>query len=140
MVLSFITFVRVCKLIKRVVCHDKRYKENYFCPKFLNMILKPLQDKVANSRAIVLYFKNDACAPCLALRPKVQELIETDFPKMEFEMVDTTKEPLLSSAYHVFSNPTILVFFEGKEYIRKSKNIGIGVLGQEIERLYKMVF
>jgi len=99
-----------------------------------------LKDKVANTSGIVLYFKNDACGPCLALRPKVQGLIETDFPKMEFEIVDTAKEPLLSRDYNVFSNPTILVFFEGKEYIRKSKNIGIGELRKEIDRLYKMVF
>jgi len=99
-----------------------------------------LQDKVANATGIVIYFKNDACGPCLALRPKVQELLETEFPKIEFQIVDTVQEPMLSSAYSVYSNPTILVFFEGKEYIRKSKNISIPVLGQEVERLYNMVF
>ena len=99
-----------------------------------------LKNKVTNASGIVLYFKNDACAPCLALRPKVQNLIETEFPKMEFTIVDTAQEPMLSSAYSVYSNPTILVYFEGKEYIRKSKNIGVGELSKEIERLYNMVF
>jgi len=32
------------------------------------------------------------------------------------------------------------VFFEGREYVRKSKYIGTSELAQEIDRLYQMVF
>ena len=104
------------------------------------MTPEELKQKVASTPGIVLYFKNDKCAPCMALRPKVEELIQSQFPKMEFVIVDTVKEPTLSSAYNVFANPTILVFFEGREYIRKSKYIGTQELAQEIERLYQMVY
>jgi thiol-disulfide isomerase/thioredoxin len=99
-----------------------------------------LRDKVNQSQGIVLYFKNDMCAPCLAIRTKVEELMTQKFPKMEFLIVDTVTDPLLSNEFKVFANPTILTFFEGKEYIRKSKYISIDGLGEEIERLYKMVF
>jgi len=99
-----------------------------------------LRDKVNQSQGIVLYFKNDMCSPCLAIRTKVEELITTKFPKMEYIMVDTVTDPLLSNEFNVFANPTILTFFEGKEYIRKSKYISIDGLGDEIDRLYKMVF
>ena len=104
------------------------------------MTTTELENKVKNSKGIVIYFKNDACGPCLALRPKVEELVKNNFPEMEFVIVDTVQEPMLASAYTVYSNPTILIYFEGKEYIRKSKHISIGQLGQEMERLYKMVF
>jgi len=99
-----------------------------------------LRDKVNEAQGVVLYFKNDMCAPCLAIRTKVEDLIESKFPKMEFIIVDSATDPLLSNEFKVFSNPTILTFFEGKEYSRKSKYISINGLSDEIDRLYKMVF
>jgi thiol-disulfide isomerase/thioredoxin len=99
-----------------------------------------LRDKVNQSKGIVLYFKNDMCAPCLAIRTKVEDLVTLKFPKMEFLIVDTVTDPLLSNEFKVFANPTILTFFEGKEYSRKSKYISIDGLSDETERLYNMVF
>ncbi len=106
----------------------------------LEMTVEELREKVKNTPGLVLYFKNDRCAPCMALRPKIEELVLSQFPKMEFEIVDTVQQPLLSSEFNVFANPTILVFFEGKEYIRKSKYIGTSELEEEIVRFYRMVF
>ncbi len=88
----------------------------------------------------MLYFKNDQCGPCKVLRPKVQELIETKFPKLELIVVDSIQNPALSGEFQVFANPTLLVFFDSKEYIRKSKYVSIGELETEIGRLYAMMF
>ena len=96
--------------------------------------------KIKLSNGIVVYFKNELCPPCKVLRSKVEQLISIHFPKMDFVLVDTAEEPLLSNEFRVFSNPTILVFFEGKEYIRKSKNVSIIQLETEIKRLYQMVY
>jgi thioredoxin-like negative regulator of GroEL len=98
-----------------------------------------LKQIIEKNKGVVLYFKNDLCGPCLALRPKVETLIKTKFHKIDFRIVDTVKQPELSNTFNVFSNPTILVFFEGKEYIRKSKYVSIVELEKEIGRLYEMV-
>jgi hypothetical protein len=50
------------------------------------------------------------------------------------------QHPELAGEFHVFANPTLLVFFEGKEYIRKSKYVSIPELQSEIGRLYGMIF
>ena len=89
---------------------------------------------------MLVYFKNDHCGPCLALRPKVQELIESEFPRLKFIVVDSVQQPELNGEFQVFANPTLLVFFDGKEYIRKSKYVSIPELAAEIERLYRMMF
>ena len=104
------------------------------------MTVQELSNQVANAKGIVLYFKNNQCPPCQILRPKVESLIAEKFPTIDFKIIDAVENPLLSSVYNVFGNPTILVFFEGKEYIRKSKYIAISELEQEINRLYQMVF
>lgn len=99
-----------------------------------------IEQKVASSKGILVYFKNDNCAPCLALRPKVQELVRVEFPELEVIIVDSVASPMLAGQFRVFSNPTLLVFFEGKEYLRKSKFIAIPELKLAIGRLYQMVF
>jgi len=90
--------------------------------------------------AVLVYFKNNQCAPCIALRPKVQELIKADFPKLRLEIVDSMENPELAGQFNVFANPTLIVFFAGKESIRKSKYVSISELTGEIERLYTLMF
>ena len=112
----------------------------YFCAIEKKMTVSEVRELIVQKQGVVLYFKNDKCGPCMVLRPKVESLIKEEFPKMNFQIVDIVDTPILASEYNVFANPTILVFFEGKEYIRKSKYIGTLELAQEISRIYKMVF
>ena len=94
--------------------------------------IRNLKEIIANEPAVLVYFKNDSCAPCIALRPKVEELIESQFPKTKFIIVDSVRNPELNGEFQVFANPTLLVFFDGKEYIRKSKYVSIPELQAEI--------
>jgi len=99
-----------------------------------------LRDRVQTELAILIYFKNDNCAPCLVLRPKVKELMDESFPNIEMIVIDSVEQPEFAGEFQVYANPTLLVFFEGKEYIRKSKFVAIPELKAEISRLYEMMF
>ena len=99
-----------------------------------------IKETISREAAVLVYFKNDMCAPCMALRPKVEELISSKFPEMKFIVVDSVENPELNGEFQVFANPTLLVFFDGKEYIRKSKYVSIPELEAEIGRLYGMMF
>jgi thioredoxin-like negative regulator of GroEL len=99
-----------------------------------------LRDRVQSEQAILIYFKNDNCAPCLVLRPKVKELIDEFFPNIEMIVVDSVEHPEFAGEFQVYANPTLLIFFEGKEYIRKSKFVAIPQLQAEIGRIYEMMF
>ncbi len=104
------------------------------------MDINDIQNLIEVKPAVLIYFFNDTCAPCKILRPKVQEMVETDFPNMDFQLVNTEKHTGIAAQFGVFASPTLLVFFEGKEYIRESKNISISELHDKIERIYNMVF
>jgi thiol-disulfide isomerase/thioredoxin len=104
------------------------------------MEINEIRNLISDKTAVLLYFYNDNCAPCKVLRPKVKELVETDFPNIEFRLINAEKYPVTSAEYGVFASPTLLVFIEGKEYIRESKNISISELHEKIERYYNMVF
>ena len=102
--------------------------------------VQELRSRVQSEAAILIYFKNDNCAPCLVLRPKVKELIDESFPNIEMIVIDSVEQPEFAGEFQVYANPTLLVFFEGKEYIRKSKFVTIPQLQAEIGRIYEMMF
>jgi len=104
------------------------------------MDIQDIEKLITENAAVLLYFYNDNCAPCKILRPKVQELVSTDFPEIVFRLINSEKYPATTAIHGVFASPTLLVFFEGKEYIRESKNISISELHDKIERIYNMIF
>jgi len=95
--------------------------------------------RIKNS-GIVFYFSNDDCNVCKVLKPKVYEMLQEKFPEMKFYYVDTKSTPDVAAQNRVFTIPTILVFFEGSEIIRKSRYIGINELADEIARPYQILF
>lgn len=99
-----------------------------------------LKTIIGTSGGTVVYFYNDMCAPCVALRPKVQEMIEREFCKIELVFLNTAEFPELAASYSVFASPTIIVFFEGRETFRVSKYVSIEELGIKIRRYYTMLF
>jgi thiol-disulfide isomerase/thioredoxin len=99
-----------------------------------------LQTMISENQAIMLYFYNDNCAPCKVLVPKIQQMVQDDFPSLKVHLINTEFEPVASARYDIFASPTLLVFFEGKEYIRESKNISISELHDKTERFYSMIY
>ena len=90
--------------------------------------------------AVLIYFSHEQCNVCKVLKPKIAQLLHNEYPKTKMYYSDTVKFPELAAQNSVFAVPTLLVFFGGKEYFRKSRNIGIDNLRQDISRPYGMIF
>lgn len=90
--------------------------------------------------AVCFYLSTPECNVCKVLKPKVIELIKLDFPEMNFYYVDLNEAKEISGQLSVFSVPTILVYFEGKEIIRASRNMHLEELREQINRYYRMIF
>jgi len=103
------------------------------------LTLEELQQKISDKPAILAYFYNDNCAPCHSLRPKVIDMKNEHFPEMEMVFVNSDKKEI-PSHFAVYDNPTLLVFFDRKEYIRVSKYVSTHQLGEQIQRYYDMIF
>lgn len=93
-----------------------------------------------SSTAVCFYLSTPECNVCKVLKPKVIEMIQLDFPEMNFCYVDLNEAKEISGQLSVFSVPTILVYFEGKEIIRASRNIHLEELREQINRYYRMIF
>jgi len=99
-----------------------------------------IQNLIQDNEALLIYFSTNQCAPCVSLRPKVLNLVQTKFPKMKMEFIDAESAPEITGHFSVFASPTILLFFDGKETRRFSKYVSVAELGESIERYYKLIF
>jgi len=86
------------------------------------------------------YFSHDECNVCKVLKPKIEELFSEEFPETKLFYVNTKTTSALAAQNRIFAVPTLIIFIEGKEFIRKSRNIGISELHEEMQRPYQMIF
>lgn len=110
-------------------------------PGFINInSITEFEKFIVSNEALLIYFSHKECNVCKVLRPKVEEMLRKGFPALKMMYCDTVKYPEIAAQRSIFAVPTILIFFDGREYIRKSRNIGIEELYTLIERPYNMMF
>lgn len=102
--------------------------------------INQLNDLIREKPAVIAYFYNDDCAPCISLRPKIEELVSDHFPKIDLVWINSKSTPEIPAAFTIFTNPTILIFFDGKEFKRYSKYVSVDELHGVIERYYGLIF
>lgn len=102
--------------------------------------LDEFQSALAENKAVLAYFSTDACSVCSVLKPKVADLIVENFPQIKTLYIQSDQQPELAAWNRIFTAPTVLVFFEGRETIRKSRVFGIEDLKREIQRPYSLLF
>jgi thioredoxin-like negative regulator of GroEL len=102
--------------------------------------IEEFEKVISDNLGVLVYFSTLKCSVGEALEPKVLGLIKKDFPKIVTYFVDMNEAPTLAAQYSVFVEPTILVFFDGKETLRKSRHISIHDLSNSISRIYKIAF
>ncbi len=98
------------------------------------------REVIRQEAAVLIYFSHEQCNVCKVLKPKVKALLEAEFPKMAMYYSDTLKQSEVAAQNRVFAVPTVLIFFDGRETFRFSRNIGLGELEQSIMRPYSMIF
>ncbi|MFW5877981.1 MAG: thioredoxin family protein [bacterium] len=99
-----------------------------------------IEKAISTNNAALIYFSAPHCNVCKVLKPKLAEMFQDEFPEIKLFYVDVENAPVLSGQFSIFTIPTILVFFEAKEYMRKSRNIGLSELERELERPYRLLF
>lgn len=99
-----------------------------------------LNETIKSEEGVVVYFSHEECNVCKVLKPKVAELIQDEFPKLKMVYSDTVKVPEAAGQNRVFAVPTIIVFLDGREYVRASRNISVDELQRQIQRPYSMMF
>jgi len=94
--------------------------------------------KISTGEPVLIYFSGKACSVCQVLKPKIEEHISKNFPKMKIYEVKADLYKEIASSFSVFSIPTILVYFDSKEFFRRGRNISLSAFVDELKRPYTL--
>ncbi len=103
------------------------------------MNLEEIKETIQKSDGVMLYFWGENCAVCDALKPKIKELFEQEFPKIKQIYIDAKNSRDIAAHFNVFSIPTTIVFLAGKEFAREGRAMSIAALEEKIHRPYDMM-
>lgn len=101
--------------------------------------LETTQQILQNNDAVMLYFSAPTCNVCHALKPKLVEAVSAEFPTFVFESIDISETPEIASHFTVFTIPTVLIYFQGREFLRKSRHMSVGEVTDAIRRPYGLM-
>lgn len=103
------------------------------------MTLEQVNKTIKEEVGVLLYFSGEHCSVCHALRPKFRTLFDTEFPKLKQIYLDAQEYAEVSSHYNVFSLPTILVFLDGREFVREGRSVSLHKMSEHLKRPYLMM-
>ncbi len=101
--------------------------------------LEQIEEIIKSELGVLLYFSTPTCNVCHALKPKIIEAFDTHFPQIKHCFIDASASPQIPASMQIFSVPTIVVFLDGKEFARESRNVSVGELVKKIKRPYEMM-
>ncbi|GAB7088328.1 thioredoxin family protein [Marinifilum fragile] len=101
---------------------------------------KELQSLKNERESFYIYFSAPNCGVCKALQPKLEDLFQTNFAKLKAYHVDTALQPDIAAQEGLYTNPSLLVFIDGQEVLRRSRTIGLDEVNESLNRYYKMFF
>ena len=104
------------------------------------MNTEQLQQYIASNDAVMVYFSGENCGVCKALQPKIKKLLSEEFPKIKQIFIEAHKFPQTAAQYNVLTIPTVILFFDSKEFIRQSRHISCEQIEQQLIRTYNLFF
>ncbi len=101
--------------------------------------IENINNKIKENIAVMIYFSAPTCNVCHALKPKLLEALDDNFKEFVVESVDISVEDDIAPHFGVYAIPTVLVYLDGKEFLRKSRHMSVGEVIGEIKRPYEIM-
>lgn len=101
--------------------------------------IEDIKKIIEENLAVMVYFSAPTCNVCHALKPKLLEAIDANFGKFEVVSIDTSLDQEVAAHFSVFAIPTVLVFLDGREFLRKSRHMSVDEVVREIKRPYDIM-
>ena len=101
--------------------------------------IETINNTIRENPAVMLYFSAPTCNVCHALKPKLFDAIDSNFSEFKIVEVDVSVEQEVSAHFSVFAIPTMVVFLDSREFMRKSRHMGIAEVVKEIKRPYDIM-
>ncbi len=104
------------------------------------MDIEDIEYLIAQKEGVMLYFSGQECSVCDALKPKIKEVMDINFPRIEQIYINASQNIEIAAQAGVFSFPTIIVYLNSKEFIREGASISLVEFAAKLSRPYGMMF
>ncbi|WP_428738362.1 thioredoxin family protein [Sulfurimonas sp.] len=101
--------------------------------------IEEIENIIKENLAVMVYFSAPTCNVCHALKPKLLEAIDANFKEFEIVSVDVSVSQEMAAHFSVFAIPTVLIFLDGREFLRKSRHMSVDEVIREIARPYEIM-
>ncbi|MDD5401619.1 MAG: thioredoxin family protein [Sulfurimonas sp.] len=101
--------------------------------------VEEIRKNIEENRAVMLYFSAPSCNVCHALKPKLVDALHSNFREMKIISIDVSVEQELAASFSVFAIPTVLIFLDSREFLRKSRHMSVDEVVKEIKRPYDIM-
>jgi thioredoxin 1 len=101
--------------------------------------IEQIKKEIDSKEPILIYFSGENCSVCKVLKPKIENEVINNFSRFKLYEVKTDIYKEITSEFTVFSIPTIIVYFDSKEFKRYGRNISISLFIDEIKRPYNLM-
>ncbi len=99
-----------------------------------------LEELVQKNPGVVVLFTDASCRVAEAVEPKLEALLRERFPNVRFDVVSRADAPELLAQLGIFSFPTAIVWFAGKETARFVRVFSLDEVAEALARPYALLF
>ena len=92
---------------------------------------------ISNNDMVILYFSGSDWGVCKIIKPQIIALLKK-YPKIKSAEIKTEESIEISAQYNIFTLPSVLMFIDGKEVIRKLRYMSLVELESNISRYYNL--
>ena len=83
-----------------------------------------------------LFISQPNCSVCHSLLPQVQALM-ANYTEIHMGHINASEVTEVAGRFSIFTVPVLLLFVEGKEYIREARIVHMQLLEEKIDKIYK---
>jgi thioredoxin-like negative regulator of GroEL len=95
-------------------------------------------EKMKTSGAVFILFGGKQCNVCHAIRPQLENMLDSHYPDITSAYIDCTASPDICAQYNVFTLPVVQFYIEGMKITELARSFGVEQLRQAMHRSYIM--
>lgn len=100
--------------------------------------IKDIEYFIRDYEMSFLYLSQPNCSVCHGLLPQVSRML-SKYPQIRAAEVNTLEVPEVASRFSVLTIPVLLLFVNGKEYIREARIVHTAKLNEKINKIYHYI-
>jgi len=98
--------------------------------------IETAENFIHDNKLAFLFISQPNCSVCHSLLPQVQALM-ANYPEIRPGYIDAADVTEVAGRFSIFTVPVLLLFVEGKEYIREARIVHMQLLEEKIDKIYK---